>query len=67
MYAFTPETVRNDAFSVTKLAGAFSSPSDVAIGDVDGDTLPDIVISDAGLASILVYNATEEFRLPDPF
>jgi RHS repeat-associated protein len=52
----TPDIVRNDAFSVTKLTGAFGNPSDVAIGDVDGDNLSDIVVSDSGLSTLVVYN-----------
>ena len=54
----TPDIVRNDAFSVTKLAGTFVSPSDVKVGDVDGDNLADIVVSDAGQATLVVYNGT---------
>ncbi len=53
-----PDVLRNDAFSVTKLTGAFGNPTDVALGDVDGDNLTDIVISDSGLSTIIVYNGT---------
>ncbi len=53
-----PEILRNDAFSVTKLTGAFGSPTDVAIGDIDGDNLADLLVSDLALASIIVYNGT---------
>jgi IgGFc binding protein/Ca-dependent carbohydrate-binding module xylan-binding/Bacterial Ig-like domain (group 1)/Putative Ig domain/PKD domain len=53
-----PEVLRDDAFSVTKLIGGFGLPSDLAIGDIDGDQLPDIVVADAGLSALIIYNGT---------
>ncbi len=53
-----PDIVHNDAFSVTRLAGSFANPSDLVIGDIDGDNLADIVVSDTGQSSLVVYNGT---------
>lgn len=51
----TPDVIRDDRFSIVPLQGPFSRPSDLAVGDVDGDQLLDIVLSEAGLGSVRVY------------
>lgn len=54
----TPEIIRNDTFVVTSLPGPFSNARDLSIGDVDGDSRPDIVVTDSGLNSVVVLNRT---------
>jgi RHS repeat-associated protein len=52
----TPDLVLDDGFTTTPLAGPFTAPQDLAIGDVDGDGFFDIVISDAGQTAVIVFN-----------
>jgi hypothetical protein len=47
-------------------AGEASNKRDLAIGDVDGDGLSDVVISDPGAAEIILYRQSADVGLEEP-
>jgi RHS repeat-associated protein len=56
----SPARVYSSSFTLEDLPGPFSSPFDVAAGDIDGDGRADIVISDRGGGSLIVLHVDAE-------
>ena len=54
----TPDAIYTETFSVTTLPGSFASAASIAVGDVDGDGISDIVVADAGADVVAVFNGT---------
>jgi hypothetical protein len=45
-----------ETFTATSLPGPFGSPAGIAVADVDGDGHADVVVTDAALNQLLVFN-----------
>ncbi|MCR9292014.1 MAG: hypothetical protein NXI32_04795, partial [bacterium] len=52
-----PTPTRTDNFTVVRLPGEFADVDSIEIGDVDGDGQSDIVVSDTGASSLIVFHS----------
>ncbi|MCO8125241.1 polymorphic toxin-type HINT domain-containing protein [Stieleria sp. TO1_6] len=55
--AISPDLIFSDELNRITLPGNLSAAVDMAIGDVDGNGAPDIVLVDAGTDALTIYNA----------
>ena len=53
----TPERITNDTFTVETLSGSFQHAMGVDSGDINGDGLTDLLITDRAANSLLVFTA----------
>lgn len=51
----TPERITNDTFSVVTLPGAFQNATGLDTGDINGDGVADVLITDRATNSLLVF------------
>jgi hypothetical protein len=68
-YKFAAEKPKEDDWPVLfypLAAGEASNKRDLVVGDVDGDGLSDVVISDPGAAEIILYRQSADVGLEEP-
>ena len=51
----TPERITNDTFSVVTLPGAFQDATGLDTGDINGDGVADVLVTDRATNSLLVF------------
>ena len=54
----TPDRITRDVFTIVTLPGAFQDATGVAVGDVNGDDLPDILATDRTADMLLVFHGS---------
>jgi RHS repeat-associated protein len=53
--SISPNVIRADTFSATRLAGLFTAAAGLATGDVDGDGHADLVVADRDANQLVLY------------